>query len=191
MKLLGSTTSPYVRRIRLYLAGHEVEFVNLDIFSEQDRSLLTQNNPAQKIPALIDNEHCIYDSRVIYRHLNKKFNDNELTWQQENLLTLIDAANDSMVSMLLLSRSNIDTKQDNLFFNLQRERVGQILLSLDKEVAKGSFKQWNYLSICLFCLLDWLSFRDLFHWQEHRALLNFYQDALQIEGVVETDPREL
>ena len=32
MKLYGSTTSPYVRRIRLFLSGKDYEFINMDIF---------------------------------------------------------------------------------------------------------------------------------------------------------------
>ena len=46
MKLIGSTTSPYVRRIRLLLDDSDYEFVNLDIYG-QGRDELRRNNPAQ------------------------------------------------------------------------------------------------------------------------------------------------
>eukprot|EP00487_Bulimina_marginata_P005236 TRINITY_DN2288_c0_g1_i2.p1 TRINITY_DN2288_c0_g1~~TRINITY_DN2288_c0_g1_i2.p1 ORF type:complete len:104 (+),score=24.00 TRINITY_DN2288_c0_g1_i2:331-642(+) len=98
MKLLGSTTSPFVRRLRLYslqLNVADFEFVPLDIFANSEgRKLLTEKDPAQKVPALIDDEQCIYDSRVIFRYLSDKYQQPSLTWRQENLLTLIDAAND-------------------------------------------------------------------------------------------------
>ena len=128
MKLLGSTTSPFVRRIRLYmidkgLSDNAFEFINLDIFNAQDRAYLTENNPAQKIPVLLDADNVINDSGVIYRYLTQKFNQPVLTWQQENLLTEIDAANDAMVSILLLMRSGVDIKQDALFFNLQKQQL--------------------------------------------------------------------
>lgn len=194
MKLLGSTTSPYARRIRLYLidkcnVDKEVEFINLDIFNSQDRALLTENNPAQKIPALIDNGLSINDSGVIFRYLTQKFDQPALTWQQENILTLIDAANDSMVSMLMLIRSGVDVDQNSLFFNLQRERMNKVLIHLNQLAENGEFAQWNYLSICLFCLLDWLSFRELYHWQGHIALTSFYQCAKMQTGIDSTDPR--
>jgi len=50
MQLLGSTTSPFVRRIRIWaLLNHcELEFINLDIFAEHDRQLMIKNNPARK-----------------------------------------------------------------------------------------------------------------------------------------------
>jgi len=189
MQLLGSITSPFVRRLRLYLVDKDYEFINLDIFAEADRILLTKNNPAQKIPALIDEEQCIYDSRVIYRYLSEKFQESKLSWQQENLLTLIDSVNDSLVSFLLLQRSDIDTTQDGLFFNLQHERVKQVLKVLNDEVAKGSFSDWHYPSICLFSLLDWVEFRQLASWQHFPHLLSFYQQSLSQKLTQESDPR--
>lgn len=189
MKLLGSTTSPFARRLRIYLTNKDHEFINLDIFAEQDRDLLTRNNPAQKIPALIDGEQCIYDSRVIFRYLASKYQEQPLNWTQENLLTLIDAANDSLVSMLVLQRSNIDTEQDTLFFNLQRERVEQVFIALDKEVAQGAFSDWYYPAICLFCLLDWAEFRALAKWQHFSYLKEFHQQHAMKTEVLQTDPR--
>jgi len=189
MQLLGSTTSPFVRRLRLYLVDIEHEFINLDIFSEQGREILTANNPAQKVPALIDGELCVYDSRVIYRYFAEKFSETKLTWEQENLLTLIDAANDSFVTLLLSMRSGIDVEQDVLFYNLQRERVEKVLSVLAQECEQGAFDTWSYPSICLFCLLDWIEFRELYDWKRFPPLYNFYCKSQQRKGIKETDPR--
>jgi glutathione S-transferase len=54
LKLYGSTTSPFVRRIRIWLANTEHEFVNLLIFEDQDREVLAAKNPTMKIPILED-----------------------------------------------------------------------------------------------------------------------------------------
>lgn len=189
MKLYGSIPSPYVRRIRLFLEGREYQFVNLDIFADEDRKLLTDANPAQKIPALIDGEDCIYDSGIIYRYLTEKFQSPKLTWQQENLLTLIDAVNDSLVSMLILKRSGFDIEQDKFFFNLQRERCQQVLTVLEGEVKKGSFEEWNYLTISLYTLLDWVQFRELYDLTPYCALTEFVSKLNNKEIVKSTDPR--
>jgi len=178
-----------VRRLRIYLSEREYEFVNLDIFADKDRELLTRNNPAQKVPALIDGDQCIYDSRVIFRYLTSKYKEVPLSWSQENLLTLIDAANDSLVSMLLLQRSSIDTEQDSLFFNLQRERVEQVFTVLNDEVLKGHFGEWNYPSICLFCLLDWADFRGLAKWHHFEKLEEFYRKYKLLPVIELTNPR--
>lgn len=192
MKLLGSTTSPYVRRLRLYLAQLNItdfDFVNLDIFSSDDRQLLTENNPAQKVPALVDDELCIYDSRVIFRYLTQKYQQTPLSWPQENLLTLIDAANDSLVSLFLLTRSNLDTKEDKLFFNLQHERIDKVMSVLNNAVNEGEFEQWHYPAMCLYCLLDWADFRQLYDCKDKDDLTNFHQMNQNNIGVVDTDPR--
>ena len=192
MKLLGSTTSPFVRRLRIYLAQLNItdfEFVNLDIFSNGDRQLLTENNPAQKVPALVDEELCIYDSRVIFRYLTQKYQQAPLLWPQENLLTLIDAANDSLVSLFLLSRSDLDINEDKLFFNLQHERVEQVMSVLDKAVNDGAFEKWNYPAICLYCLIDWASFRQRYDFKDKVNLAHFHKSNLNSLGVIDTDPR--
>lgn len=192
MKLLGSTTSPYVRRIRLYLAQLNItdfEFVNLDIFSTDDRQLLTGNNPAQKVPALVDGDLCIYDSRVIFRYLAQKYQQAPLSWSQENLLTLIDAANDSLVSLFLLTRSNIDTNEDKLFFNLQHERVEKVMSALSKAVNDGEFEQWHYPAIALYCLLDWAGLRQLYSFKDNLDLARFHKNNENNIGITATDPR--
>lgn len=189
MKILGSTTSPYVRRLKLFFLSRGIEFIDMDIFEANSRTLLTDNNPIQKIPVLIDNEQIIYDSNVIYRYLSEKYQLDKMSWHQENLLTLINGANDALVSMLVLERSAIDTSEDALFFNLQRERVQHIMKSLSEAVAKGEFNSWHYLSVSLFCLLDWMAFRSLYQWQDDQTLLAFFEQYNREPMVKETDPR--
>ena len=188
MKLIGSTTSPYVRRIRLLLSDEPYEFINLDIYGE-GRDELRRTNPTLKIPVLIDGDQELYDSRVIARYLGQKLGLDALTWDQENQLTLIDGANDSAVTMLLSERSGIDTSQDAMFYNLQRERIMTTLRTLSAMVEAGQFEQWNYSAICLYCLVDWLDFRDLVDFSEVDSLVAFRDGHRGQPGVGETDPR--
>lgn len=189
MQLIGFPASPFVRRLRLFLNKRDYEFINIDIFSPDGRKTLTDNNPAQKVPALVDDNITLYDSRVIFRYLSEKFNYSDLTWPQENLLTLIDAANDSFVTLLLLRRSDIDSSEDKLFFNLQRERVVTLLETLNEEVKNKTFNEWSYPSICLYCLLDWLVFRELVDLQPYKYLVSFLEKSKKQDAVNETDPR--
>ena len=189
MKLIGSTTSPYVRRIRLLLAENNYEFVNLDIYG-QGRDELRRNNPALKIPMLIDDNQEVYDSRVIARYLSEKQSLAPLTWDQENQLTLIDAANDSAVILLLSARSGIDTNEDLMLFNLQRERIMMTFRTLAAMVDDGQFAQWNYPAICLYCLVDWIEFRDLVDFAGIESLLGFRDQHRDQPLVAATDPRK-
>ena len=194
LKLYGSITSPYVRRLRIWLANTEHEFINLQIFAEQDRQLLAVKNPTMKIPMLEDvtddSVRVIYDSRIIYRYLTDKFDDPLLNWDQENQLTLIDSANDSLVQMLVLSNSDIQPDEDKLFFKLQKERVNAVLVQLNEMVASQQFINWNYPAVCLYCLIDWIEFRNLHNMQGLTDLLAFHDDNLQRIEVTATDPRK-
>ena len=190
MQLYGSTTSPYVRRLRLYLANQPYEFINMDIFSAEGRKLLKANNPAMKIPMLKDDEQVIYDSRVIQRYLDHKNGQPQPDWQQENTLTLIDAANDSLVELLLLHRSGVERNSDLMFAKLQRDRVGVVLKALNAKVLQGQFDEWHYNSISLYCLVDWIVFRDLFDLSKFEHLLDFKNRHQDRADVKQTDPRD-
>lgn len=188
MKLIGSTTSPYVRRTRLLLGNDAYEFINLDIYGE-GRDELRRNNPALKIPMLQDGEQAVYDSRVIYRYIAAKRGDAPLSWNQENQLTLIDAANDSNVTLVLSKKSGIDVEQDNMFYNLQRERIMMTLRTLAAMVDAGEFTKWNYPAICLYSMVDWLDFRDVVDFTGVESLLQFRDSNKHQPRVTETDPR--
>lgn len=188
MKLIGSTTSPYVRRIRILLDEEPHEFVNLDIYGE-GRDELRRNNPALKIPMLEDDGQDIYDSRIIARYVSAKQGRDPLTWNQQNQLTLIDAANDSAVTLLLSERSGLDTSADVMFFNLQRERIMTTLRTLAAMVDDGQFEEWNYPAICLYCLVDWLDFRSLVNFEGVESLRSFRDHHREQPWVAATDPR--
>ncbi|WP_438865221.1 glutathione S-transferase family protein [Neptunicella sp.] len=189
LKLYGSTTSPFVRRIRMWLANVEHQYINLQIFEGEDRALLASRNPTMKIPMIEDEGELIYDSRVIFRYLQQKQAGQPLSWEQENQLTLIDSANDSFVQLLLLQRSGIDTQADKLYFKLQRERIEATLQHLNSLVEQQQFEQWGYPEICLFCLIDWVEFRQLHNLQGVPALLAFQTKHKDRIEVASTDPR--
>jgi len=190
MKLFRSTTSPYVRRIRILLDEERYDFVNLDIYGE-DRDEIRRNNPALKIPVLENDGQEIYDSRIISRYISSKQGRDPLTWDQQNQLTLIDGANDSAVILLLAKRSGLDVDTPGvLFFDLQRERIMTTLRTLAAQVEDGQFEEWNYPAMCLYCLVDWLDFRDLVDFSGVESLLAFRDSHKEHPWVAETDPRQ-
>ncbi|WP_397471379.1 glutathione S-transferase family protein [Rheinheimera sp.] len=189
MKLYGSQTSPYVRRIRLLLASTPHEFVNLNIFAGADRETLAAINPALRIPMLQDGDRTIFDSAVIYRYLAAKLGLAALSWYQENQLTVINAVNDSLVMLLQCNRSGFNTNDDKLFFNLQRERVATSLFVLEQQAANGEFANWDYVAMALYSLVDWTLFRELMELDDYPALLAFTNSNRQQAMINETDPR--
>jgi glutathione S-transferase len=193
LKLYGSTTSPYVRRLRIWLANTQHEFVNVQIFESADRADMILKNPTMKIPMLEDvhenQTKLIYDSRIIYRYLSEKFAYPALNWQQENHLTLIDSANDSLVQMFILAKSGIPADEQKLFFKLQKDRVNAVLVELNDLVADGHFSSWHYPAVCLYCLIDWIEFRSLHNLKGLNELLAFHENNQQRIEVTASDPR--
>ncbi|GHG77267.1 hypothetical protein GCM10010919_32770 [Alishewanella longhuensis] len=189
MKLYGSQTSPYVRRIRLLLANQPYQFVNMQIFAEQDRQALLALNPTLKIPMLERDGKVIFDSGVIYRFLAAQSQLPALSWYQENQLTVINAVNDSLVSLFLCQRSGLDTNEERLFFNVQKERIVASLFVLEQQAANQEFTAWNYIAMALYSLLDWVLFRELLELDEYPALLAFVKANQHHLAIAETDPR--
>ncbi len=190
MKLIGSSTSPYVRRIRLLLtqANEPYTFADLNIYGE-DRDELRRENPALKIPVLHDDGRVLYDSRIISRYLGEKFGFAALDWDQENLLTLVDACTDSLVALLLSIRSGIEPDRELMFFRLQYERIERTLRALENLVSDGRFAGWDYPAICLYTLLDWGRFRELLETGTYPVLDKWLQAQAERPGVAATDPR--
>ena len=71
MKLLGTHTSPYVRKVRLVLLEKNIPHTYLIDAPRETGSQVSRANPLARIPALILNdETCIFDSSVIVDYLD-------------------------------------------------------------------------------------------------------------------------
>lgn len=71
MKLIGSKTSPYVRKVRVVMAEKKLEyqFVEENVWSDQ--TAISESNPLGKVPCLLmEGVDAIFDSRVIVEYLD-------------------------------------------------------------------------------------------------------------------------
>ena len=76
MKLLGTQTSPYVRKVRLVLLEKNIPHDYVIDPPRDPGSLVARVNPLGRIPALIlDDETCVFDSPVIAEYADS-LNDN-------------------------------------------------------------------------------------------------------------------
>lgn len=186
----GSVTSPYVRRTRLLLADKEHDFKLVSIFDAEEKAELSKVNPTIKIPMLEDGDLVLFDTRVIHRYVVEKFGLESVTWEQENLLSIIDSISDSLVQLFILARSGVDTKQDAMYFNNQRDRFAKAFAALEVAAGEGQFTQWHYPSICLYCLVDWVMFRDLYDLSSFPNLLAFHEQYKDREDCMNTAPHD-
>lgn len=64
-----------------------------------------------------------------------------------------------------------------------------MLTVLEKECVEGRFTQWNYLTMSLYALLDWVQFRALYDLAPFSALNEFRSDLSDKSIIKQTDPR--
>ena len=71
MKLLGSTSSPYVRKVRVVMAEKKLDydFVTEDVWGTD--TTIAESNPLGKVPCLVmEGAEALFDSRVIVEYLD-------------------------------------------------------------------------------------------------------------------------
>ncbi|MES2946302.1 MAG: glutathione S-transferase N-terminal domain-containing protein [Pseudomonadota bacterium] len=71
MKLIGSNTSPYVRKVRIVMAEKKLDFqfVQEDVWAAD--STISDCNPLGKVPCLVmEGGEAVFDSRVIVEYLD-------------------------------------------------------------------------------------------------------------------------
>lgn len=86
MKLLGTPTSPYVRKVRLMLLEKNIAHDYLIDPPREPGSLVARVNPLGRIPALVlDDETCVFDSPVIAEYVDS-LNDNPILIPRDNAL---------------------------------------------------------------------------------------------------------
>ena len=71
MKLIGSTASPYVRKVRVVMAEKKLDYRFVEDNVWADDSTITAANPLGKVPCLVlDGGDAMFDSRVIVEYLD-------------------------------------------------------------------------------------------------------------------------
>lgn len=190
--LIGSVTSPYVRKIRILLHTLDpFELKAINYLEKNDSDYLKSINPINQIPILLDGELKIYDSRVIYNYLAKKHNLKTLSVEEENILSAIDAAMDTSINLFSLRRGGLDLNGGNSYIERQKERVSLILNYLTPWVQSLDEKNqahWNILTMSLYSYLFWGEFREMLDLSAYPDLKKFLERFKQAPGVELTIP---
>jgi glutathione S-transferase len=187
MKLHGSLTSPYVRKVRILLRekGIACDFVVSDPWDEA--SMVPRLNPLGKVPALeLDDGSTLFDSPVIIEYLDSLGSESllpasgELRWQVLRWQALGDGILDVAVTRLLETRRP-EELQSSASISHQESKVARSLAFIDK-ANKGK----HYLVDDCFTLadltigvaLEYVDFRYPHNWREQ-----FPHIALRLAGL--------
>src|SRR5262245_3752828 len=143
LRLIGSVTSPYVRRLRLYLDGVPCEFEAMKDVYGQDDARLSEINPVKRIPVLVVDGRPLWESRVIFNHLRETLGRRPLDFDEENALSVVDALQDQLVQTFLMRRSNHPVLPENDYFRRHADRRRRMLDFLRGEILAGRFDKWT------------------------------------------------
>ncbi|HBV40388.1 MAG TPA: glutathione S-transferase [Erwinia sp.] len=199
MKLIGTYTSPFVRKISVILLekGITFEFINESPWT--DESHVPHYNPLGKIPALVVGEDTWYDSHIIAAYLEQLDiapallpQDRLAALKVQQLEALADGIGDAGV-ILLREQMRPPEKQMESQLLRQREKIARGLDALEKEAAKGTTlnsENINVADIAVACLIGFLNFRRVIpNWcVERPALVKLAEKMFQRESFARTVP---
>lgn len=175
MKLFGSQTSPFVRRIRILciLNNIKYEFIKVDYSKEEDAKLISGMSKVKRIPLIVTNEgETVFDSTIIAEYI-LALSNKVITLDERLTLKLIDEANDSLVILFQLIKYETDKAWSSKFAQNHLSRVKQIFEELDSSVVR-SIKENSLAEIWLFCMLDWNKFREIYDFSKLENLNSFH-----------------
>ena len=178
MKLVGSLTSPYVRKVRVLLAEKAIPYELVEENAWTATTTVPRYNPLNKVPALVlDDGESIYDSCVITEYLDTLGGapllpkDPAARAKARRDEALGNGLMDAGVT-IFLERKREAARQDPAWIARQRNKIDAALATLEKGVASRGGKGAITLGdIACGCALFWLEFRlpDI-RWRDNPAL---------------------
>jgi glutathione S-transferase len=171
MKLIGSPTSPYVRKVRIVMAEKKLDyqFVHEDVWASD--AILT-SNPLGKVPCLVmEGGEAVFDSRVIVEYLDARSPLARLIPEPNRERTEVrtwEALADGIVDALILARLEAnwpgrgEGERSQAWIDRQMKKVDASL----EAVATGlAAKPWctgihmTLADVAVGCALGYLDFR--------------------------------
>lgn len=169
MKLLGTNTSPYVRKVRLVLLEKNIPHTYLIDPPREPGSQVARANPLGRIPALIlDDETCVFDSPVIAEYADT-LNDAPILIPRTNALqrmrvkrweALADGIMDSAVVVRTESLRPAD-KQDADTLARHNDAITRALAYMAELLGQRAWCEGASITLADLALVSALIYLDL------------------------------
>jgi len=201
MKLIGSLTSPYVRKVRIVFLEKKVDIdLELENVWAADTKIAL-NNPLGKVPCLLlDDGEVLYDSRVIAEYADTLSPVGKLipvgsreratvkTWE-----ALADGIEDASILSRLETTLRPVEQQSPVWLERQMGKINTGLSQMSKELGENSWCHSNQMTladIAVGCALGFLLLRfPNIAWQAQYPNLDaLYQKLMQRPSFAETAP---
>lgn len=168
MKLVGSKTSPYVRKVRVILAETSLPFEFVEESAWTADTTVPRYNPLNKVPALVmDDGESIYDSRVICEYLDGIRAAGLLPSApaERARVRRDEALGDGIADagvLVFLERKREAARQDPAWIARQLDKVNSGFATLARSLGSRQYlggAQVNMGDIACACALFWCEFR--------------------------------
>lgn len=203
MKLIGSTTSPYVRKVRAVMAEKKLEyiFVAEDVWS--DGSSIAESNPLGKVPCLImEGAEALFDSRVIVEYLDTLSPVGKLipaVGRERAEIKTWEALADGVLDASILARLEATwagrsaEQRSQAWMDRQMRKCNDALKAMSLGLGDKPFCAGIHLSladIAVGCALGYLDFRfpELAWRTDYPNLVKLHDKLMQRASFSETVP---
>ena len=172
MKLIGSTTSPYVRKVRIVLAEKKLDYQFVQDNVWGDDTTVTASNPLGKVPCLLmEGAEAVFDSRVIVEYLDTLSPVGKLipsTGRERAEVKTWEALADGLLDAAILVRlentfeGRKPSERSQAWIDRQMDKVHASLKAMAQGLGDKPFCSGIHLSlsdIAVGCALGWLEFR--------------------------------
>ena len=171
MKLLGSLTSPYVRKVRIVMAEKKLDYqlVLEDVWASD---AILKANPLGKVPCLVmEGGEAVFDSRVIVDYLDTLSPVGRLipaSGRERAEVRTWEALADGIVEACILARleqtwnGRSEEQRSAAWVERQMGKVNAAVIALARGLADKPFAAGIHLSladIAVGCALGYLDFR--------------------------------
>ncbi|EFC55103.1 glutathione S-transferase, C-terminal domain protein [Enterobacter cancerogenus ATCC 35316] len=199
MKLVGSYTSPFVRKISILLLekGIAFEFVNEQPYNAENG--VAQYNPLGKVPALVTDEgECWFDSPIIAEYIELLGiapamvpADPKAALAMKQTEALADGIMDAALASVR-EQARPAAQQSETELLRQREKISRSLDHCEQLIRDGKIQNddLNLGTIAIACAIGYLNFRRVSPgWCVDRPLLVKLAETLfQRESFARTEP---
>jgi glutathione S-transferase len=198
MKLYGSLTSPYVRKVRIMIREKNLpgEFIVADAWAAD--SPVPALNPLGKVPVLaLDNGELLFDSPVIVEYLDSMKApallpaSGEAHWQTLRWAALADGILDAVVTRLLESRRPA-AQQSAENIRRQEEKIARSLDYTERHLGNGPWLMSDHFTIADLTMgvaLEYIDFRYPHDWRRpHRRVGSWLAGVSARPSFIDTLP---
>ena len=203
MKLLGSTSSPYVRKVRVVMAEKKLDYelVNEDVWSAD--TTISDCNPLGKVPCLVmEGAEALFDSRVIVEYLDTLSPVGKLipaVGRERAEIKTWEALADGLMDAAILARleatwaGRTNSQRSQAWIDRQLGKVNATVKAMNRGLGEKPFCAGIHLTladIAVGCALGYLDFRfPQIDWRtEYPNLVRLYDKLRQRPSFADTMP---